>query len=69
MLLDAEGRQLVNTYVPHGEAPAFTGDLATIEGMRRAMRPFVSDLFTSLAVKRPVYNVSIPIAGDGGCAT
>jgi hypothetical protein len=47
VLLDAEGRQIVNTYVPHGEAPALTGDPATIEGMRRAMRPFVSDLFTS----------------------
>ena len=66
VLLDVAGRQLVNTYVPHGEAPALTGDPATIEGMHRTMRPFVSDLFTSLAVGRPVYNVSIPIAGDGG---
>ena len=60
------GRQLVNTFVPHGEAPAFTGDPATIEDMRRTMRPVVSDLFTSLVAKRPVYNISIPIAGDGG---
>ena len=60
------GRQLVNTFVPHGTAPAFTADLATIENMRRTMRPVVSDLFTSLVAKRPVYNVSIPIAGDTG---
>ena len=34
VLIDAAGRQLVNTFVPHGEAPAFTGDPATIESMR-----------------------------------
>lgn len=66
VLIDAAGRQLVNTYVPYGQAPPFTGDPATVESMRRTMRPFVSDLFTSLVTKRPVYNVSIPIAGDGG---
>ena len=67
VLIDAAaGRQLVNTFVPHGEAPDFTGDVATIENMRRTMRPVVSDLFTSLVVKRPVYNISIPISGDSG---
>ena len=67
VLIDAAaGRQLVNTFMPHGEAPAFTGDVATIENMRRTMRPVVSDLFTSQVVKRPVYNISIPISGDGG---
>ena len=67
VLIDAAaGRQLVNTFVPYGEAPAFTGDMATIENMRRTMRPVVSDLFTSLVVKRPVYNISIPVAGNGG---
>lgn len=66
VLVDAAGRQLVNTYVPHGQAPAFTGNPETVESMRRTMRPFVSDLFTSLVAKRSVYNVSIPIAGDGG---
>ena len=66
VLTDAMGRQIVNTFVPHGTAPAFTADLATIESMRQTMRPVVSDLFTSLVAKRPVYSVSIPIAGDTG---
>lgn len=66
VLTDVAGRQLVNTFVPYGAAPALTGDPATVESMRRTMRPVVSDLFTSLVVERPVYNVSIPIAGDSG---
>jgi PAS domain S-box-containing protein len=66
VLTDAAGRQLVNTFVPHGTAPPFTGNPATVESMRRTMRPIVSDLFTSLVANRPVYNISIPIAGDNG---
>jgi len=66
VLTDAAGRQLVNTFVPHGTAPPLTGNPATVESMRRTMRPVVSELFTSLVVDRPVYNISIPIAGDNG---
>lgn len=61
VLVDAEGRQLVNTYVPYGEAPTLTGDPATLQRMRQTARPVVSDLFTSLVVKQPVYNISIPV--------
>jgi PAS domain S-box-containing protein len=61
VVLDAEGRQVINTYVPYGEAPAFTGDPATVEKVRKAGRPVVSDLFTSLVVRQPVYNISIPV--------
>ncbi|MGE0575123.1 MAG: sensor histidine kinase [Reyranella sp.] len=61
VLVDAEGRQLINTYVPFGEAPNVTGDPSTLQKMQRAPRPVVSDLFTSLVVKQPVYNVSIPV--------
>lgn len=64
VLVDAEGRQVVNTFVPHGEAPKLTGDPETLERMRRSPRPIVSDLFTSLVVKEPVYNVSIPVLRD-----
>jgi PAS domain S-box-containing protein len=61
VLVDAEGRQILNTYVPFGEAPTVTGDPATVQRMRNDPRPVVSDLFTSLVVKQPVYNVSIPV--------
>jgi hypothetical protein len=31
ILIDSKGRQIINTYVPFGEAPEFTGDPATVE--------------------------------------
>jgi PAS domain S-box-containing protein len=64
VLIDGEGRQLVNTGLPYGEAPAMTGNPETLEEVRGTMRPVVSDLFTSLATKGLVYNVSIPIARE-----
>jgi PAS domain S-box-containing protein len=66
ILIDATGRQLVNTYVPYGQAPEFTGDPATLEFMRRTRQPVVSDLFVSLVARKPVYNISIPILRNGG---
>jgi PAS domain S-box-containing protein len=65
VLLAADGRQLVNTYVPHGQEPAFTGNPSTIEAVRRTIKPVVSDLFTSLVTKGFVYTISIPIVRDG----
>jgi PAS domain S-box-containing protein len=64
VLVDSEGRQIVNTFVPHGEAPKITGDPETLHKMRETPRPIVSDLFTSLVVRQPVYNVSIPVLHD-----
>jgi PAS domain S-box-containing protein len=65
VLVDGAGRQLVNTYVPYGTAPSMTGDPATLQKIRQTRQPIVSDLFTSLVVKQPVYNVSIPVVrGD-----
>jgi len=60
-LQDAKGRQIINTYVPFGEAPEFTGNPESVQQILTTKAPAVSDLFTSLAVKRPVYNISIPI--------
>jgi hypothetical protein len=61
VLQDAKGRQIINTYVPFGEAPEFTGNPESVQQILTTKAPAVSDLFTSLAVKRPVYNISIPI--------
>ena len=55
------GRQLVNTYVPYGQQPAMTGDPETLRRILQTKAPVVSNLFTSLVVKKPVFNVSIPI--------
>jgi PAS domain S-box-containing protein len=61
VLVDSNGRQLVNTYVPYGKQPALTGDPETVRRILATKRPVVSNLFTSLVVKKPVFNISIPI--------
>jgi two-component sensor histidine kinase len=65
VLIDAEGRQLVNTYVPYGQQPAMTGDPETLQRMKESKAPVISNLFVSLVVKKPVFNISIPILQDG----
>jgi PAS domain S-box-containing protein len=65
VLVDTAGRQLVNTYVPYGQAPATTGDPETLQRIARSGQPVVSDLFISLVMKQPVYNVSIPVMREG----
>jgi PAS domain S-box-containing protein len=65
VLIDSNGRQLVNTYVPYGQQPAMTGDPETLRRIAQTKEPVVSNLFVSLAVKKPVFNVSIPILQDG----
>jgi hypothetical protein len=65
VLVDAAGRQIINTYVPYGEAPAFTGDPATVKRIVASKGPVVSGLFVSLVAKSPVYNISMPVLRDG----
>lgn len=65
VLTDSNGRQLVNTYVPYGQQPALTGDPETVGRMSETKGPVISNLFTSLVVKKPVFNVSIPVLADG----
>ncbi len=56
-----EGRQLVNTFVPFGQAPRMTGSPEMLEAVRRTHRPVVSNLFTGLASREVVFNVAVPI--------
>src|SRR6266540_4324133 len=65
ILIDATGRQLVNTYVPYGVQPAMTGDPETLRRILETKAAVISNLFTSLVVKAPVYNTSIPVLRDG----
>ena len=65
ILIDTSGRQLVNTFVPYGDAPAVTGDPETLRRILESKEPVISDLFVSLVTKKPVYNVSIPITPNG----
>ena len=64
VFVDSTGRQIVNTYVPYGQEPTFTGDPETLKRMLASKGPVVSDLFVSLVVKKPVYNISIPVFRD-----
>ncbi len=65
ILIDTSYRQVVNTFVAYGQAPALTGDPETLRRILESKEPVVSDLFVSLVTKKPVYNVSIPIAPKG----
>ncbi len=65
VFVDSTGRQLVNTYVAFGTEPPFTGDPETVKRMLTSSGPIVSNLFVSLVVKEPVYNISIPVIRDG----
>src|SRR5437763_907311 len=65
ILIDSSGRQIVNTYVQYGEQPRMTGDMETVRRMLETRSPVISNLFTSLVVKKPVYNTSIPILRGG----
>jgi len=64
VLVDRDGRQILNTFVPYGEEPKVTGDPATLQKILQNRRPVISDLFTSLVAMRFVYNVSIPVLRD-----
>ncbi len=61
VLIDAQGRQLVNTFLPFGQAPRLTGSPEMLEAIRRTNRPVVSNLFTGLASRDVVFNIAIPI--------
>jgi two-component sensor histidine kinase len=65
VLVDATGRRIINTHVLYGEEPTYTGDPGTLKRMLASKGPVVSDLFVSLVVKKPVYNISIPVLQDG----
>ena len=61
VLIDAQGRQLVNTFLPFGQSPRLTGSPEMLEAIRRTRRPVVSNLFTGLASREVVFNIAIPI--------
>src|SRR5262249_43760451 len=65
VLTDSSGRQIVNTYVPYGQAPPRSGDPDQVRAVLRTKGPVVSDLFTSQVANAPVYAISIPIQRDG----
>lgn len=65
VLIDAEGRQILNTSVPYGSEPRTTADSQTYEWARLGDRPMVSDLFIGVVSRSPVFNVALPVRRDG----
>ncbi len=65
VVTDTSGRQVVNTFVAYGQQPEFTGDPQTIQSMLAHPLPVVSNLFVSLVVKEPVFNISVPVMSEG----
>jgi two-component sensor histidine kinase len=65
ILIDKSLHQIVNTYVPYGQAPAITGDRESALRMIKSKEREVSDLFISLVTKGPVFNINIPIIRNG----
>jgi two-component sensor histidine kinase len=66
IVLDPKLHELVNTYVPYGEAPTVTADPETARRTVETRMPAVSDLFVSRATEGPVYEVNIPIFDKSG---
>ena len=65
VLINSSLRQIVNTYVPFGQEPAFTGDPETANRMLQTKQRAVSNLFVSQVTKKPVFNVNVPILENG----
>jgi two-component sensor histidine kinase len=51
--------------VRYGQEPPLTGDPQTLRRMAETKQPVFSNLFTSLVVKKPVVNISIPVLSNG----
>jgi PAS domain S-box-containing protein len=60
-----EGRQILNSYVAYGQAPATTAAPDALRTVLRSRLPVVSDLFISQVARAPVYTVSMPVLRDG----
>src|SRR5262249_10226732 len=65
VLIDSAGRQILNTFVPYGQAPPQTADPDILKAVLRSKAPVVSDLFMSQVAKVPVYALAVPILRDG----
>jgi two-component sensor histidine kinase len=65
LLIDRDLRQLVNTYVPFGRQPPFSGDPQTALRVIETKEAGVSDMFYGLASKTWVFNINLPILRNG----
>ncbi len=61
ILVDAEGRQLLNTRVPYGTDLGRTSNLAALQSVLESGRIGVSDVFLGMTSGRWVFNVLLPL--------
>ena len=61
VLSDAQGRQVMNTFRPLGEALPMHGDPRQVRAVFATARPAVSDLYVGGVLRRPVMSVDVPV--------
>ena len=65
VLVDHDGRQIVNTFVPYGSEPPLDGNPESVRRAVELKRPVISNVFISLVTHKPVFNIRKPILEDG----
>ena len=65
VLVDHDGRQIVNTFVPYGSEPPLDGNPESVRKAVELKRPVISNVFISLVTHKPVFNIRKPILEDG----
>lgn len=66
VLRDAQGRQLLNTAVPYGQALAVSPEPEQVRKVFTRAEPVVSDLFFGPVLKGPVVSVDVPVLDPAG---
>ena len=64
VLVDSEGRQIVNTFVPYGTEPPRDGNPESVQEAVELKRAVISNVFISLVTHKPVFNIRKPILED-----
>lgn len=61
IVVDAEGRQLLNTRVPYGEHRGFIADLGGLQRVLETAKPQISSVFFGHTAQKWVFNVMKPL--------
>ena len=59
------GQQVFNAAIPPGDPLPGRSDTATVDAAYATGRPVISNLYTSVFLKRPIFTVDVPVVRDG----
>lgn len=65
LVLDLDGRQLVNTRMPFGSDLGMTSDPLSVSVPLERLGPYISNVFTGRVAQQPVFNVAYPVLYEG----